>query len=76
MKISNGDRQRGRYNWRKEKDTTTTGEEERDKTPLWSEELRDRTTGCHYSDEARNSMTASKRGAPSMYNTYAEYYIT
>jgi len=76
MKISNGDRQCGRYNWRKEKDTTTTGEEKRDKTPWWSEELRDRTTGRHYSDEARNSMTASKRGAPSMYNTYAEYYIT
>jgi len=58
------------------KDATTTGEEKRDKTPWWSEKLSDRTTGGHYSDEARNFMTASERGAPSMYNTYAEYYIT
>jgi len=69
MKLSNGDQKWGRYNWTKEKDTTTTGEEKRDKTPWWSKELRDRTTGGHYSDEARNFMTASKRGAPSMYNT-------
>jgi len=76
MKVSNGDQQWGRYNWRREKDTTTTGEQERDKTPWWSGELRDRTTGRHYSDEARNSMTASKKVAPSTYNIYAEYYIT
>jgi len=57
-------------------DTATTGKEKRDKMPWWSEELRGRATGRHYSDEARNSMTASKRGAPSMYNTYPEYYIT
>jgi len=30
----------------------------------------------HYSAEARNSMAASKRDAPPMYNHYAEYCIT
>jgi len=39
------------------------------------EEQRSRTTSRYYSDEAWKFMTASKRHAPSMYNTYAEKYI-
>jgi len=74
MNISNGDRQWGRYSWRRERDTTTTGDQKRDPTPWWSEERRERTTSPNYSDEARNSMKASKRLARSMYNNYAAEY--